>query len=371
MSASDLPDHPTLSRAFTSTTLTELTNHARMMAQKEKNALWRMKHLLTKLSGDHTWIPTAMLETPNDLSYFGDGRAEYRAHLLDKNRVAEEEARKEAEEAAKLQAEDDRLEAEQARENADNVNGQQVPTPPTDEPTTGQDSTLQNDNQDGDVHMGEAGDEPKEPQPEGEQEPVSNSNPDTENKREVSKEIEEQLDGSPQEHTEDASTAAMNVDNESQPPAPVELSVDAAQPAAEARPAEELDPDSTLIDPEVAEEERRASPQLDASLEVAAVEDEAGGAPKYDETDIDGTPDDFASKAEPRRMRTRAQAAAVSPKEGRPRSLSSISNESFIHPYFLPPPQSLPEHDFMLPSMEAEETRRLLQLYIQIGRAHV
>jgi len=41
------------------------------------------------------------------------------------------------------------------------------------------------------------------------------------------------------------------------------------------------------------------------------------------------------------------------------------SLESFIHPYFLAPRKSHPDRDLGLPQHEAEETRRLLQLYIQ------
>ncbi|KAG0649587.1 hypothetical protein D0Z07_3540 [Hyphodiscus hymeniophilus] len=72
--ASDLPDHPTLAKPFLSKTLTELTRHAGEMVQKEKASLWRMKHLLTKLSGDHTWIPTESVETETDFGLFGDER---------------------------------------------------------------------------------------------------------------------------------------------------------------------------------------------------------------------------------------------------------------------------------------------------------
>ena len=38
--------------------------------QKENKALWRIKHLQTRLMGDHTWIPCEMMIGPNDLDLF-------------------------------------------------------------------------------------------------------------------------------------------------------------------------------------------------------------------------------------------------------------------------------------------------------------
>lgn len=77
--------------------------------------------------------------------------------------------------------------------------------------------------------------------------------------------------------------------------------------------------------------------------------------------------DDHDSPA-PHRMRTRAQAQAASDNvaTSRTRSISpNSSTESFVHPFFLAPLASQPDRDFGLPQQEAEETRRLLQLYIQ------
>jgi hypothetical protein len=66
-------------------------------------------------------------------------------------------------------------------------------------------------------------------------------------------------------------------------------------------------------------------------------------------------------------MRTRAQAQAASDNAtSRTRSATPDSNmELFIHPYFLVPQKCHPDRDLGLPQHEAEETRRLLQLYVQ------
>ncbi|KAK4232496.1 RXT2-like protein [Podospora fimiseda] len=65
-SVTDLPGHPTLSRPFTSKSLTELADQARIIMQRENKALWKAKPLLTKLVGDNTWAPCGLMEGPGD-----------------------------------------------------------------------------------------------------------------------------------------------------------------------------------------------------------------------------------------------------------------------------------------------------------------
>ncbi|RYP64183.1 hypothetical protein DL771_008874 [Monosporascus sp. 5C6A] len=68
----DLPTHPTLSRPYKTKTLTQLAEQGCNIMQKENNALWRVKHLQTKLMGDHTWIPCDVMLGPNDLDLYSD-----------------------------------------------------------------------------------------------------------------------------------------------------------------------------------------------------------------------------------------------------------------------------------------------------------
>ncbi|KAI0396566.1 hypothetical protein F5Y17DRAFT_418698 [Xylariaceae sp. FL0594] len=68
----DLPTHPTLSRPYTSKTLTELTKQGCSIMHKENAALWKVKHLQTKLIGDHDWVPCEMMLGPNDIEFFDD-----------------------------------------------------------------------------------------------------------------------------------------------------------------------------------------------------------------------------------------------------------------------------------------------------------
>ncbi|KAI0204570.1 RXT2-like protein [Astrocystis sublimbata] len=68
----DLPKHQTFSRPYTSKTLTELTAQACNIMHKENAALWKVKHLQTKLIGDHDWAPCELMEGPNDIELFRD-----------------------------------------------------------------------------------------------------------------------------------------------------------------------------------------------------------------------------------------------------------------------------------------------------------
>ncbi|KAI1482140.1 RXT2-like protein [Daldinia eschscholtzii] len=71
-SVTDLPTHPTLSRPYNTKTLTELTKQACNIMHKENAALWKVKHLQTKLVGDHIWAPCAIMLGPNDIELYRD-----------------------------------------------------------------------------------------------------------------------------------------------------------------------------------------------------------------------------------------------------------------------------------------------------------
>lgn len=268
-----------------------------------------MKRLLTRLSGDHIWVPTAILETVNDISFFGDGRAEYREHLLEKNRS--EDARSE-DTAMNGAPQTDAATPEQAVDNAatendvamvdvpaQNGSGQEVKASTSVEPTTSEGAANA------------ANGESKAGEPD-----AAKNTAEPENDTNVSG--ADKMDGVV---TDGESKAATTTD---------------AEDAGEDKNNQFEDPDTTLPDPDV--------PADDESEEK-------------DETDA----------PEPRRMRTRAQAQAASDDNvrSRTRSLSSSSNDSFIHPFFLAPPSAIPDRDIGLPTQEADETRRLLQLFVQ------
>jgi len=72
------------------------------------------------------------------------------------------------------------------------------------------------------------------------------------------------------------------------------------------------------------------------------------------------------SQPPPRRMRTRAQAQAASEPTASSRTSSPDTYvPPQIHPLFLIPSSARPSPDFGLPAQEAEDTRRLLMMYVQ------
>ncbi len=68
----DLPTHPTLSRPFTNTALSELATQGCSWMHKENAALWQVKPLLVKFCGDHIWVDSRLLVRPDDAELFDD-----------------------------------------------------------------------------------------------------------------------------------------------------------------------------------------------------------------------------------------------------------------------------------------------------------
>ena len=282
-SAADLPNHPTLSKPFLSKTLTDLTRQAGMMVQKERASLWRIKHLLTRLSGDNTWIPCESVETDNDFALFVNER--------DRHRL-------------------DRIQKLTTKEDGDHLS---VGTIAQDDIQHPSNSRLEDSLPSVTKKTIEAGADISDA-------PVDNH---------TEKEIEEN------DRVSSNGEKKLNV-------------LEAQEPLA----ADSIMDESSKADVD-------GSTDPDATLPLEAMDiNEAGDA-----DGIDSQEDNPA----PHRMRTRAQAQAVTDTAtSRTQSMTPDSNyEPPIHPYFLAPRSSQPDRDLGLPQQEAEETRRLLQLYIQ------
>jgi hypothetical protein len=321
----DLPDHPTLSRPFTSKPLTDLTRQAREMVQKEKAALWRMKHLLTLMSGDHTWIPCEMLETENDISLFNDGSNGYREHLLEKTRLKQSHG---------LAPSDGTLEEKTvAAASAALEDGPEIQVPaevvenaPPEVPAAEDDVAMIDASNDTPVDKvavitnAAHSEATVEAEPGQMKDVIVSTNPESGDTGEALKSTEGPADD-------------------------------------ENKPADAV--------PQIKADNGLEGPHQEADSEdPAKTLDEIQGP----EPDDEEATQDQEDVPEPRRMRTRAQAQAASDNNttiSRPRSPTPSTNTSFIHPYFLAPPSAHPVPDMGLPPVEAEETRRLLQLYIQ------
>ncbi|KAH7342195.1 RXT2-like protein [Rhexocercosporidium sp. MPI-PUGE-AT-0058] len=285
--ASDLPDHPTLSKPFNSKTLTELTRHAGEMVQKEKASLWRIKHLLTRLSGDNTWYPCASVETDNDYHLFMDERDPGHVNILGKA-------------AARLEG--------------DQVSTGTLALEDVDQRLANEDQAL-----------------PLE---------VRQSN-------EKAADEDISMESSTNANDEGKTTSGMSNDSV----AGIATSIPNGQTDVSngATPGAMIDVDESAKDQGQGSHEGQAQPTEDVDM----VDGELG-------VDQDGN-------LAPRRMRTRAQAQAASDNNTtRTRSTTPDSgSEVFVHPIFLAPASSRPDRNVGLPLPEADETRRLLQLYIQ------
>ncbi|KAF4979679.1 hypothetical protein FZEAL_4170 [Fusarium zealandicum] len=75
-----LSAHPTLSKPFTSKTLTKLVDQSCDIMRKENRSLWQVRHLLTALCGDYTWVPCEMMVRPSDIELYTDDHVA--RHLL-------------------------------------------------------------------------------------------------------------------------------------------------------------------------------------------------------------------------------------------------------------------------------------------------
>lgn len=254
------------------------------MVQKERASLWRIKHLLTRLSGDNTWIPCESVETENDFSLFLDERDQ--GHNLLTRAVARDEA-------------DHGSTGTMASDDNDPAVRLLTMEPHSTESAEGSGTGKHAANEDASA-IQQTGPEHGVPLPNGKTTPENTSKVDQ--------------SGALQGH--------MEVDEES-----------------------------------------TGGPGKPLSKRL----DEAGeGHPTNAEADVMDTETGLEEDLPiPTRMRTRAQAQAASDNTSRPRSPTSEAGDDFIHPYFLAPPSSHLDRNLALPQHEADETRRLLQLYIQ------
>ncbi|KAI5464655.1 RXT2-like protein [Mariannaea sp. PMI_226] len=79
-SATGLPTHPTLSKPFLTKTLTKLVDQSCDNMRKENYSLWQVRHLLTSLCGDHTWVPCENIVRSSDVDLYSDNHVAL--HLL-------------------------------------------------------------------------------------------------------------------------------------------------------------------------------------------------------------------------------------------------------------------------------------------------
>lgn len=253
---------------------------------KENAALSKVRPLLAKLTGDHTWASCEMFLGPNDSEYFDD---KFMTRMLKRRKIETQPGQEDT--ALSSQTNGAGIQSTSTNgKSKHTTNGANSSDP---EPKIG----------DGDVHMADG----HSATPNG------------------------------QEHTE--SSAAIG------PPSQKEGSL----LGSEAAPVTNGDPGQTEhsngdSDPHKAPKQKGKEPEtrLVAGDEDVVMTDAAGS-----KTNGGGS---SRSKA------TDNEAASL---------LAALADEAFIHPIFLAPKSAHPDRDLGLPEQEAEDVRRLLQLYVQ------
>lgn len=278
----DLPHHPTMSRPFVSKSLTDLAVQGRNLMYKENEALWKVRPLLTRLTGDHTWVNCDKMIGPNDFEYFSD---DFTAKLL-------------------RQGPNGSTEDEIERISTPKVNGG---------------SELVN---------GSKGDK------------ATTSDADPDHEKEAAQDVS-MVDAAASE-TKPADTSKSKEDE------PRDQDKTAEGADAEKENAQKLkdEPNGEVSS------EKKDDPAKEAEKDI---EKSSGDVEMTDGAAVDDAPAEPPKSASDH-LDLHSRAMSATP---------AASDESFIHPIFLAPASAHPDRDNGLPDQEAEDVRRLLQLYIQ------
>lgn len=283
----DLPHHPTLSRPFTTKSLTDLAVQARNLMHKENVALWKVRPLLTRLTGDHTWINCEKVLGPSDLEYFSD---DFTTRLLSKG------------------------------QNGSTADTERIASPKANGGSTTEHSEILN---------GSNGDKP-----------------------DTSDADHEQEKGADQDVSMVDSSAAPEAE-----------STEPSKQKDVAPSSEEglgIGQDKILETGKEAAEESKDGPNGDTSSEkkVEPAKQDRKGNGDVEMTDHGAADTVHAELPKSASDHNDIHSRAVS-------ATPVASDESFIHPIFLAPATAHPDRDNGLPEQEAEDVRRLLQLYVQ------
>ncbi|KUI52895.1 Transcriptional regulatory protein rxt2 [Cytospora mali] len=295
-SVTDLPTHPTLSRPFKSTALNELANQACDLMHKENRALWKVRPLLTRLTGDLTWVTPQMMLGPNDQDLF---RNSYSPRTLKRKKSPEGDV------TGTMTPNINGGSTAQPSVNGDTSLTINEESSSREKPaTSGDDVTMTDSN--GISQNKSTGEDREDPQT------VNREHNIQRDRRSAEKEASLTAKDDTAEETGAAQTNGSLTD-------PISVKKKGKQP--EAGQGQE-DDDVVMVDGSLA-----------AAAGSSAGIDQAGGNPHH-----------YGSRA-------------VSP--------SASIGESFIHPIFLAPKSTHPDRDLGLPEQEAEDIRRLLQMYVQ------
>ncbi|MCJ1380498.1 hypothetical protein MMC17_003603 [Xylographa soralifera] len=329
-SAAELSNHPSLSIPYQSSTLSNMVQQTSEMVHKEKRTLWTVKHLLTKFRGDSNYVPGDYLLSTDDAALFpietiqdelnsssiptqlnGHKGTKEKASQYASNRLAVSMHSSDIAVGHPFRSDEEDMLASKLSYGASQHDRSPQPVNEA-RITTNQKSPSSAQNS-------------PQPAADMEGETVAKSCERLINDSTHTRNLDQQLTvmGSTQELNETNNSRGNNIG--------IGL---------------------------------KGNHGAQATLKCPKEDSEAlGSAPLVDGVD---SKEDVQVPA--RRMRTRAQAQAVSVKtlSSHTRSLSPDTSEpNCIHPLYLMPHSAVPDRDLGLPSLEAEETRRILMMWVQ------
>lgn len=303
---SELPTHPSLSHAYTSQALEQMTAAVEEKLRQERALLWQARSLHRQFLGDGGWMPCGVFETPED-------RWIFEPRIVDDNQSVSMDQQRVS--GLGTPASGGVNAAQEIASATASVKGaQQVQNG-----TSGESQTVDND-----VEMAEIPSASMEAQ-----QPEANE--------EIAQFKSEEKDATVTDLPQHSNSADNTM----------------TEANGEAPPAHQNGGATSGNKPD----------EVDASKDG----EQADTGANEDETQQDAEMHDGSSPEPPRRMTTRAQANATNPQEeGSPTSSADTANSlPTPHPLFLIPDSVRPDRNFGLPATEAEETRRLLWSYVQ------
>lgn len=360
VSAASLPDHPSLSLAYSSPILTDMAQHAGETAQQERKMLANAKRLTTKLRGDHTWMPCELLCSNRDEVMFNterfyNGVASCRPSrkangfgtqtLLNSKAKAENmsDSRKSSTSATELGSSSSVIK-ESNKEFVTEISFSRETAATSGEPSAGyatkegpKGAATQIRHEEGDVEMTE----------DSHSQTVPNDSETVE--RMIEDEVVDIVG------PEISSTAGLH-------------QLNAAQQETGATSMEDEQANGVVgshpIEGEISIDDDHGSISITEKSPRNHLPTPEADRPGNEGSE-EGNDGHDASQPVPRRMRTRAQAQAAS----EPTASRNDSPESWvppeIHPLFKTPELAIPDKNFGLPPDEAHDTRRLLTMYVQ------
>ncbi|KAK3401611.1 RXT2-like protein [Sordaria brevicollis] len=365
-SVTDLPNHPTLSRPFKSKALTELVNQAAALSRRENVALWKVKPLLTKFVGDNSWAPCGMMIQSDDHDLFEDTSSFIKwvsnwipnaadAVPAGNNTKAIENGSAENNNGASTSEP-----KEAGRTNGDNA-GKAVPASVPD-----------------DEHLPDA-----DAHPEEKEEAKEDSAPKVNGEKTVDEDVEmtEAAEPAPTESKTDTPQPNGEANKEPEQPQAETSTKETTENEDEAKKADQ--PAPTTVDGQTEpatttseDVEMANAPNGETGKEAAEQSTVTGAEPEtnpdqskqnleHQQPDQEPQEKGLVHGAEDLRAKPNAQRDAVPSSVASVAVLQEFLDEPYIHPIFLAPRTSHPDRDFGLPEQEAEDVRRLLQLYVQ------